>query len=77
MADKAARIPHIFHALDLLMPKVNALPTTPGDSVQNAITAMRTMNDIGATAALDARAGPPGPQANTPNGNGNGANGQS
>lgn len=37
------KIEHIFHALDLLMPKVPALPASPDDSVNNV---RALLNDI-------------------------------
>lgn len=40
------RVPQIKWALELMMPKVPALPSSPGDSVHNAANAFDQLNGI-------------------------------
>lgn len=44
--DKDDRVKYIVMAIDKLLPKVSALPATPGDSVSNALGAFNLMNGL-------------------------------
>src|SRR4029077_4710711 len=65
-----AKMPHVFRALELLMPKVPSLPATHTDAAQNAATTYELLNGLAPiNIALESK--PSAPQAN---GNGDAPN---
>lgn len=71
--DEKERMPHVFHALELLMPKVPILPASPGDSASNAIRTLELLN-ISATAKSPLESNPR-PLPNDPTSGNGGPNG--
>lgn len=67
------RTPHVFRALELLMPKVPALPATPTESASNASKAWETLNGL-APAEKPVESNP-SPVLSDPVATGNGDNG--